>query len=564
MAMFGLLLSVMVMCVMIVVDVGFFFHERQDVQKAADAAALAGAQELPDDPTAAEALALEYITKNGISTDEVEISFRCTSGVDAICNVAESRYDTIVVTPKSQAPSFFGPMLSVIGVDSCWSQGCNVQASAAGCRGACGPVGVGPVDVVMVLDHSYSMTNSNLDNAKDGVLTMFENFDFTYHRVGLAVTPPVTPQNNCDSINVWSDPSVWLPAPLTTLFQDAPHVLNNASKPVSVTNCLDRTDWPNGELQYLSGHTNVGAPIKAASDELIANGRLDVVHGIVLLTDGAANVYTPSTTQTNTGERFCSSHSPVTNNSGDNNGFQNSGGLACVDGGGNASDPNSGTGNQNSCTSGNKDRHNFWGFGADSGVTGAVDGIVVTLDAWASGSGNKLMCVQLSWNGGSSWTNAKTVVAGGSEQTLVLGSGTDNWGRTWSASNLSNSNFRLRVTNVAGNTTSTFNLDAVGVDVYYSTPVPGAARGPCEYAAQQADIAKSYEIEIFVIAWGAIDECSQDPAGSPWHNMAADVFLRGLATDEDNFFDEPKSTDLTPIFQAIGATLAGSGSRLVE
>jgi len=70
----------------------------------------------------------------------------------------------------------------------------------------------------------------------------------------------------------------------------------------------------------------------------------------------------------------------------------------------------------------------------------------------------------------------------------------------------------------------------------------------------------------------------QRPIGSPWRNVNADVFLRYIATDDDHFYDEPKSTDLLPIFQAIvlgllvaarsssNSTLGGTGrtSRIIR
>jgi hypothetical protein len=38
--------------------------------------------------------------------------------------------------------------------------------------------------------------------------------------------------------------------------------------------------------------------------------------------------------------------------------------------------------------------------------------------------------------------------------------------------------------------------------------------------------------------------------------------LRAMASDQYHFFNEPKTTDLEPIFQVIGTQLA-TGSRLV-
>jgi len=79
--------------------------------------------------------------------------------------------------------------------------------------------------------------------------------------------------------------------------------------------------------------------------------------------------------------------------------------------------------------------------------------------------------VQLSWDGGTTWTTAKqTATLTTSEVTYVLGSATDTWGRTWTAANLSNTNFRVRVSDLASGSnanTRDFSLDWVAVRVNY-------------------------------------------------------------------------------------------------
>ncbi|MEO8458321.1 MAG: vWA domain-containing protein, partial [Chloroflexota bacterium] len=337
---FTLMLCVTLLSAMAVVDVGFFLHNRENAQQAADAAALAGAQDLPGSTTLAQSDALTYITKNGMSTSNTTITFTCTSQVAQICVTGDGKYDTIVVKQKAPSPTYFGGVLSIIGVSNCWVTGCTAQATAAGCRGACGPIGTGPADIMTVMDHSYSMSDANIQNAKDAIDAMFANFDSTYQKVGLAVTPPVTSSNNCDAIDSWSDtPKVWLPGVLTSGFQTSPHVLNVNSAPVKVERCIDRTDFnAPGELTdypLCSCHTDLGSPIQAAANELAAHGRANVTWGMVIVTDGAANVAPTTTTTTSntvttpddTGWQDCSSGSPngwaaVTTNGGDNNGYQ--------------------------------------------------------------------------------------------------------------------------------------------------------------------------------------------------------------------------------------------------
>jgi hypothetical protein len=81
------------------------------------------------------------------------------------------------------------------------------------------------------------------------------------------------------------------------------------------------------------------------------------------------------------------------------------------------------------------------------------------------------MCVQLSWDGGTTWTTAKqSTTLTTSEATYILGSASDNWGRVWTSSNLSNTNFRVRVIDVAsgsGAGSRDFSLDWAAVRVSY-------------------------------------------------------------------------------------------------
>ena len=87
-----------------VLDVGSWYRTHRDLQAAADAAALAGAQALPQDPSRAAALAAQYAQKNGNRTlDRVSILGRISPN------------DTISVHISTDAPGFFA---KVFGIDS--------------------------------------------------------------------------------------------------------------------------------------------------------------------------------------------------------------------------------------------------------------------------------------------------------------------------------------------------------------------------------------------------------------------------------------------------------------
>jgi hypothetical protein len=171
----------------------------------------------------------------------------------------------------------------------------------------------------------------------------------------------------------------------------------------------------------------------------------------------------------NTGLLNPSANAAQTSNAGDNNGFQTNPSNAHANDGLFAVDTNSGTSSSTSCTNNNKDKHLYRDYNVTLPVGATINGIEVRLDARAdSTNGAPRMCVQLSWNGGTTWTAAKTsanLTTG--EATYMLGGAADTWGRTWSAGDFSNVNFRVRIINVASNTSRDFSLDWVAVRVTY-------------------------------------------------------------------------------------------------
>ncbi len=175
---------------------------------------------------------------------------------------------------------------------------------------------------------------------------------------------------------------------------------------------------------------------------------------------------------TNTGFANCTANAAVTTSSGDNNGFEVTPGNACANDAASAQDVNSGTNTNTSCTNTGKDRHifNTYGFAIPAGSV--VNGIRVRLDTRADATaGNPFMCVELSWNGGTSWTATKsTTTLTTAEATYLLGATSDTWGRTWASGDFSNANFRVRITNVASNANRDFSLDWAAVEVTYTPP----------------------------------------------------------------------------------------------
>src|SRR5687767_1927117 len=174
------------------------------------------------------------------------------------------------------------------------------------------------------------------------------------------------------------------------------------------------------------------------------------------------------TTPVNTGLLSPTASAAVTSGSGDNNGYEVVPANAFGNVGLFAVDNNSGTNNQTSCTSSRKDRHIFYNYGLSIPGGATIRGIEVRLDGRAdSVSGSPKFCVEVSWNGGTSWTAVKsTSTLTTSEASYLLGGAADTWGRTWSSSDFTN--FRVRVTNVASNNSRDFSLDWVAVQVTYT------------------------------------------------------------------------------------------------
>ena len=126
------------------------------------------------------------------------------------------------------------------------------------------------------------------------------------------------------------------------------------------------------------------------------------------------------------------------------------------------------------------EKHQFYNFNLDDSIPASaeIDGISVRLDWKAdSATGWPHFNVELSWNGGTSWTDPKTsaVGSGSEERHGVPESGTDQWqvggqDRDWSVSEFTNSNFRVRLEcdcHLENCSSRDWSLDHVAVRVYW-------------------------------------------------------------------------------------------------
>jgi Flp pilus assembly protein TadG len=275
---FVLLMLVAVIAVVgFVIDIGHAYQAQRSLQGAADAAALAGAQQLPD-PVMAQQTAQQFGStatgKNHITDVNVteQVSTSCNATIPGCAPV-----NMVSVNEDATVPTFFS---KIVGVDSF-----NVHVHAA----ACSPCGARAVDIMLVLDRTGSMCQDSLgrdqhptcpdmNNAKDGLRTFLGYFDPSMAHVGFAVLPPAAdPTRPCDVPGSYTSTAYKL-VPLSSDFRNADGTLNTRSSLVATINCVQS----NGSTAYANA-------IEAAQAELDLHGRPNVPQVIVFASDGAAN-----------------------------------------------------------------------------------------------------------------------------------------------------------------------------------------------------------------------------------------------------------------------------------
>lgn len=266
----------------LVIDVGYAYYAHRSLQASADAAALAGAQELPDGNRATQ-VANEYSGSAGgknarenVPGVQTTVTTKCITSIPGCDPV-----NAVVVTEKAaNVPTIFA---RVLGIDSF---NINVKSTA------CSPCGVKPLDIMLVLDRTGSMCQdhwgrtdpgcTDLNNARTGMKEFLKLFDSSTQWVGLGVLPPATSVGNrCatpDTPNYNSSTAAYTIVRLSSDYARN-GVLNSSSNLVQTINC-----------QKGGGRTAYANALEAAQAELQARGRPDVTDVIVFLSDGAANI----------------------------------------------------------------------------------------------------------------------------------------------------------------------------------------------------------------------------------------------------------------------------------
>jgi len=254
----------------LVLDLGLGWYAKRQLQASVDAAALAGAQELPSNANAVSR-AHEYILANptrGVSDIQDTTTTKCLATAPGCAPV-----NALTVKATAKADTAFA---RIFGINSM-----TVGAKATACQ----PCGAKPLDIMIILDRTGSMsqggTPNKIENAKSGIMTFLNFLDAGTAKVGLAVLPPATSVSaRCtlpQTTNYDSTTAAYTVVPLSTDFK-VNGVINPSSNLITTINCQQ----PNGSTHY-------SLAIQAAQAELAAHGRPGVQKIIVFLTDGAAN-----------------------------------------------------------------------------------------------------------------------------------------------------------------------------------------------------------------------------------------------------------------------------------
>jgi len=292
------------------IDYGTYMRARQRLEISVDAAVLAGGLELPKNGATAISMAFQYININDpdVNLENVSPSFRCLVGdrnhdgspdsedIPAVCNpgpnasfscndglcmsdctfVDNNTCNVMALRASKEVPLIFTQLLGLSPVE--------ITASRTGaCKGPCGAPPKVPLDVIIILDRTGSMSPSDLAAAKEGALAILEIFNPEFQHVGLAVLGSGSPFNPCIE-KLPDQGGNWLVVPLSDDYQNLDGSLNTSSQLVSTIDCLETGNM-----------TNLGSPLydyyyrrPDALSELMSSTR-DVKQGVILMSDGAAN-----------------------------------------------------------------------------------------------------------------------------------------------------------------------------------------------------------------------------------------------------------------------------------
>jgi Flp pilus assembly protein TadG len=277
-----LMLVVLLGFAALVVDVGYAYYAHRSLQSSADAAALAGAQELPN-ATQAELIARQYSSSAGNKNSKGNIN-GVTTTITTKCVVSLggcAPMNAVVVLEQAPTKTFFAGLLGLPSF--------TIKAQAtASMRGGTPK----PAHVMIVLDRTGSMGTActiggtKLDCAKSGLKAFLGAMDPAYDQVGLvAFAPhsgtvcnqPKTTNGAPSDYDVYTNNYLFVP--LSSSYKtSATSALVDTSPLVSTIDCIKA-----------GGTTVFAAAIDKARQTLAANHDPEAQDVMIFMTDGEAN-----------------------------------------------------------------------------------------------------------------------------------------------------------------------------------------------------------------------------------------------------------------------------------
>ncbi len=180
--------------------------------------------------------------------------------------------------------------------------------------------------------------------------------------------------------------------------------------------------------------------------------------------------------------------------------------------------------------------------------------------------------MQLSWDGGTTWTSVehKQTLSTTSEITYTFGGGSDKWGRTWSKTNLSNTNFKVRVINGDsddGSSPRSFSLDWVGAKVYFTpdTTAPTAPGTPITFSPTNnaaptwrwTASTDNIALDHYVLYWDTVAGGETNSSGNL--SSGTTSFTHGSSLSNGTWYAKVKAFDT-----AGNSSASGNGSVAVD